>query len=262
MGDAALASQQVGRGQTAPRDAMHRSLGKGAKPPLHPPSEQPKATERNTAGAAVNDTAAQHCSGCGAVVKSPQARFCTKCGFVLAGAQIAAASGTRAHRNIAATRPRANAASAKPKRRSGSENRHRTRKIDVRCDDEQFAVIQDKAHGAGLSRSAYALAAMLDAKPPRRRRVPAMNAEAMNLFAQGITAINRANNNANQIARELNQQKFKPDGGLLVRARNGDSGAVLAIEAMQRVLETATAEFKTGIHAIARAAGYEDVHRR
>jgi hypothetical protein len=147
------------------------------------------------------------------------------------------------------------------KSRSGSENRKRQRHIGVRCDDEQFTAISEKARGAGLTRSAFALAAMLDVRPPRQRRIPAMSQEAMKLLADGITAINRANNNANQIARELNQQKFAPDGGVFVRARNGDNGAVLTIEAMQRALETAVTEFKTGLHAIVQAAGYRDVHR-
>jgi hypothetical protein len=136
------------------------------------------------------------------------------------------------------------------------------------------------------------LMAAVDAPAPRRRRLPVVNGE---LLAEGITALNRAGNITNQIARELNQQKFQPDGGLFARALRGgwrcpacaaevksptarfctkcgcalsgklaaqDNGAVLAVEALRQVLEPACAKLENAADAIIYAAGYNDVRRR
>ncbi len=145
---------------------------------------------------------------------------------------------------------------------------------------------------AGVSHSAYMLMAALDAPAPRKRRLPVVNGE---LLAEGITALNRAGNITNQIARELNQQKFQPDGGLLARALRGewrcpactaevkspearfctkcgsalsgklaaqDNGSMLAVEALRRVLEPACAKLENAAEAIMLAAGYNDVRGR
>jgi len=150
-------------------------------------------------------------------------------------------------------------AAVKAKSRSGSQKRQRNRHIGVCCTPEQFAAVSDKAGSAGISRSAYALMAMLDAPTPRKRRLPVVHGE---LLATGITALNRAGNNVNQIARELNEQALAPDGGFVARAVRGDNGAILAIEAMRGMLEATCAELQTAAAAIIRAAGYDDVRGR
>jgi hypothetical protein len=148
-------------------------------------------------------------------------------------------------------------AAARPKRRSGSQKRQRNRHIGICCTDEQFAAVSAKAEAAGVSRSAYALAVMLDVPPPRTRRRFAVSGEALDVLARSVAAINRADNNANQIARELNQQKFLPDGGLFIRARNGDNGAILTIEAMLGLLQKTCEEMRAAAAAVRRAAGYD-----
>lgn len=217
-------------GAVSPRRAMPKPtarsiapLGKGAKPPLHPPYR--------TAAPALHRTKL--------VVAE-----------LRASAQLTLQSG-----KAMATVP------VIARSRSGSEKRQRTRHVGVRCTDEQFAAVREKAEAAGMSRSAYVLATMLAAPAPRkRRRLPVVNAE---LLARGITALNRANNVANQIARELNRQKFMPRGEVIARAMRGqDNGAILAVETMQRLLEVTCAELQTAATAIIRAAGYEDVRRR
>jgi hypothetical protein len=182
--------------------------------------------------------------------------------IITAGATFAAMFGTLARRraaaDVAVTQEKPEAGEqAKPKRRSGSQKRKLKNHIAVHCDDEQFEAISEKAYAAGVSRSAFALAAMLNAPPPRQRPTFGLSREALAGISSATTALNRAHSNANQIARELNQQKFLPDGGLFIRARNGDSGAILTIEAMLLLLEKTCEEMRAAAREMRRAAGYD-----
>lgn len=85
--------------------------------------------------------------------------------------------------------------------RSGSQKRHRTLRVGVALDADEFAVIEDKATTAGLSKSSFFRAAALGSTGPRARRSPPLNAEVL---AHAVAALNKTGSNLNQIARTLN----------------------------------------------------------
>jgi hypothetical protein len=93
-----------------------------------------------------------------------------------------------------------------PKRkRSGSETRQRTATLPpIRCTPEQRDALTAAADKAGLSLSAYVLAATLNAKPPRAARVPPVNRA---MLAQALGLLGRLNGNVNQIARSINYRQ-------------------------------------------------------
>jgi hypothetical protein len=86
-------------------------------------------------------------------------------------------------------------------RRSGSQRRQRVRRIGVALDPSEFAVIEEKATTAGLSKSSFLRAAALGSAGPRARRSPPLNAEVL---AHAVAALNKTGSNLNQIARILN----------------------------------------------------------
>lgn len=142
--------------------------------------------------------------------------------------------------------------------RSGSEKRRRGHRLNLRFDDDEWALLKTRADERGLSRSAYMREQGLGAPGvrTRRKKVYAVEAETMKLMSSAIGAINRADNNANQIARELNRQKFLPDGGIVTRALRGqDNGAILAVEAMCDLLQPAIAEMLEAARVIRFAVG-------
>jgi hypothetical protein len=148
-------------------------------------------------------------------------------------------------RYIAVTEP------AKAKSRSGSQKRQRTRHIGVCCTDEQFTAISNKADMAGVSRSAFALATMLDVPAPRTRRRPlAVNGE---LLARTRVDLKRFGNNLNQAVRALHQQNQEiTQGGLLARVLHRDGTAA------QRALEEMREGVLATLAALRRAADNHD----
>ena len=87
------------------------------------------------------------------------------------------------------------------KRSSGSETRVRVHKVDTRWDGIEHASLAAAAQSAGLTKGGYIRALVLGCPGPRSQRAPSINAVAL---AQATTALNRVNNNVNQIARVLN----------------------------------------------------------
>ena len=91
--------------------------------------------------------------------------------------------------------------SARKAQKSGSEKRQRVDRFTLRCTQAQHAAIVSGANRAGLSCSAYILAATLQAKPPRAARVPPVEFKAL---AQVLAQLGRLGSNVNQIARSIN----------------------------------------------------------
>ena len=84
---------------------------------------------------------------------------------------------------------------------SGTNTRQRRGQILVRLTDEELAVADDKADRAGLTRAAFARAAIVGSPGPRaQRRPPADHVALRKLLGE----LGRVGNNINQIARTLN----------------------------------------------------------
>jgi len=142
---------------------------------------------------------------------------------------------------------------AKPRiSRSGSENRQRRRMLTIRFTDEEFAKLDQLAHADRLSHSAYIRRCTLGEEGPRSRRpVPNVNSRAL---GKALGDLNRLGSNLNQIARELNQQKYLADGGFISRAlRNQDYDAFRAIEAVCGIIETTRADLTITLDAVRHA---------
>ena len=84
---------------------------------------------------------------------------------------------------------------------SGTEKRRRTRLIPVRCTDNEYAVIQEKASSAGLFAGGYLRASALGTAGPRAVRRPPVDRQEL---ARLLGELGRVGNNLNQIARALN----------------------------------------------------------
>jgi len=93
------------------------------------------------------------------------------------------------------------AAEARAAKRSGSQNRAREHKIPVSCDDAELAIIDERSREVGLSRASYLRACGTGTPGPRAQRRAPVDAEAL---GRATAALNRAGNNANQIAHVLN----------------------------------------------------------
>jgi len=102
-------------------------------------------------------------------------------------------------------------------KRSGSQKRKRDRTWRIALTEEEEAIAIERATRSGLSRSSYGRAVLLGAPGPRAKRTPTLHAQ---LFGDGIVALNRAGNVANQIAHRLNA------GGAITLA--GECAATLA----------------------------------
>lgn len=89
-------------------------------------------------------------------------------------------------------------------RRSGSQKRARSFKLQIALDAAERATAQAKAAQAGLSLSSFGRAALLGNAGQRAKRAPVVNAE---LLAQAIAALNKVGSNLNQIAHILNAGK-------------------------------------------------------
>ena len=84
---------------------------------------------------------------------------------------------------------------------AGSSKRQRTAQIVVRCTQDEFTAISDKADRAGLASAAFLRAAGLGSAGPRaRRRLPADHQALRAILGQ----IGRIGGNINQIAKQLN----------------------------------------------------------
>lgn len=87
-------------------------------------------------------------------------------------------------------------------RRSGSQKRARSFKLQIALDAAERATAQAKAAQAGLSLSSFGRAALLDGDPGiRAQRAPTVNAEAI---ARATAALNKVGSNLNQVAHVLN----------------------------------------------------------
>jgi len=96
---------------------------------------------------------------------------------------------------------RAEMAQTTAKRASGSETRQRTRVVQVRLSEAEYAEIAKRAEAALLTPASYVRAATLDAPPPRARRRPAVEAVQV---ARVLAQLGKIGSNLNQIAHRLN----------------------------------------------------------
>lgn len=84
---------------------------------------------------------------------------------------------------------------------SGSSKRQRTKVCHVRLTPEEMTAVAAKADRAGLTKGAFARAAMLGTPGPRARRRPPADHRTLR---QLLGHCGRIGNNVNQIARQLN----------------------------------------------------------
>lgn len=87
---------------------------------------------------------------------------------------------------------------------SGTGKRQRTALCHIRLTPEEYAAVSAKADRAGLSRGAFARAAMLGNPGPRAQRRPPADHKALR---QLLGHCGRIGNNLNQIARQLNRER-------------------------------------------------------
>lgn len=87
------------------------------------------------------------------------------------------------------------------RRASGSETRQRTRVVQVRLSEAEYAEVAARAQAALLTPSSYVRASALDAPPPRARRRPAVEAVQV---ARVLAQLGKIGSNLNQIAHRLN----------------------------------------------------------
>jgi hypothetical protein len=93
-----------------------------------------------------------------------------------------------------------------PKKRHGTENRQRQQRSTIRWERAEFNKVAAKANRAGLTLGAFIRALALDGESgPRSQRIPPVQHEVL-LRYQG--QLGRLNNNANQIARGINEDEF------------------------------------------------------
>jgi hypothetical protein len=86
--------------------------------------------------------------------------------------------------------------------RSGTEKRKRQRLLQLRLTDAELAEIEAMANRAALTPSSYARSVLLDAPPPRARRRPTIEAQAV---ARMLGELGKVGSNLNQIAHALNR---------------------------------------------------------
>jgi hypothetical protein len=114
--------------------------------------------------------------------------------------------------------------------RSGSEKRQRSRLVQVRCTDDEFAQIEAAAERASLTVGAFMRRQCLGTSGPRAVRRPPVERAAL---AQMLGHLGKCRSNLNQIARVLNSGGDTPDG-----------------------IPAAIAEFREACAAIMQALGY------
>lgn len=84
---------------------------------------------------------------------------------------------------------------------SGSETRQRTRVVQVRLSEAEYAEIASRADAALLTPASYVRDAVLDAPAPRARRRPAVEAVQV---ARVLAQLGKIGSNLNQLARQAN----------------------------------------------------------
>jgi predicted kinase len=84
---------------------------------------------------------------------------------------------------------------------SGSETRQRTRVVQVRLSEAEYAEITSRADAALLTPASYVRDAVLDAPAPRARRRPAVEAVQV---ARVLAQLGKIGSNLNQLARQAN----------------------------------------------------------
>jgi hypothetical protein len=84
---------------------------------------------------------------------------------------------------------------------SGSENRQRTRVMQVRLTEAEYAEIAARAEAALLTPASYVREALLDVEPPRARRRPAVEAVQV---ARVLAQLGKVGSNLNQLAHKAN----------------------------------------------------------
>ena len=93
-----------------------------------------------------------------------------------------------------------------PKKRHGTENRQRQKVTPIRWEMTEFNKVAAKANRAGLTFGAFMRALALDGDAgARSQRIPPVDKTILLQF-QG--QLGRLNNNANQIARGINEDEF------------------------------------------------------
>lgn len=93
-----------------------------------------------------------------------------------------------------------------PKKRHGTENRLRQKRTTLRWEMAEFNRVAAKADKAGLTFGSFVRALALDGEAgPRSQRIPPIDKQIL-LQYQG--QLGRLNNNANQIARGINEDEF------------------------------------------------------
>jgi hypothetical protein len=93
-----------------------------------------------------------------------------------------------------------------PKKRHGTENRQRQKITPVRWEMTEFNKVAAKASKAGLAFGAFMRALALDGDAgARSQRIPTVDKQ---ILLQWQGALGRLNNNANQIARGINEDEF------------------------------------------------------
>lgn len=91
---------------------------------------------------------------------------------------------------------------------SGSETRQRTRVVQVRLTEAEYAEISAHADAALLTLASYVRATALDTPPPRARRRPAVEAVQV---ARMLAQLGKIGSNLNQIAHHLNAGHGTPN---------------------------------------------------
>lgn len=93
-----------------------------------------------------------------------------------------------------------------PKKRHGTEKRQRQKITPVRWEMAEFNKVAAKANRAGLPFGAFMRALALDGDAgARSQRIPTIDKQ---ILLQWQGALGRLNNNANQIARGINEDEF------------------------------------------------------
>jgi hypothetical protein len=86
-------------------------------------------------------------------------------------------------------------------KRSGSQKRQRTKKLQIVLAPQQYDDVKTRAAAAGMSASDWGYSIIFGSPGPRARRRPTVEARAL---ALATAALNQIGNNLNQIAHVLN----------------------------------------------------------
>jgi hypothetical protein len=86
-------------------------------------------------------------------------------------------------------------------KRSGSQKRQRSKKLQIVLTPQQYDEVKTRAAAAGMSASDWGYTIIFGSPGPRARRRPTLHARALGL---ATAALNQLGNNFNQIAHKLN----------------------------------------------------------